>query len=163
VHIPPPTGDNWATLQRTDPCYWPRFAQAYVCLGVLHHRPEEPWPVSTRRRVLVDIATGIEDWTTDAATFALVTAAWVDPLVRTDVAALVSRRFAGVRKAMRRRPVSIAISMASLVLLTPNVDDAVRRDARHLLAAAGRPPVANGFGPLRSPRVRLGRHRRRPA
>jgi tetratricopeptide (TPR) repeat protein len=163
VHMPPPTGDNWAPLQRTDPCYWPRFAQAYVCLGLLHHRPEEPWPVSTRRRVLVDIATGIEDWTTDAATFALVTAAWMDPLVRTDVAALVSRRFAGVRKAMRRRPVSIAISMASLVLLTPNVDDAVRRDARHLLAAEGRPPVADGFGPVRSRRVRLGRHRRRPA
>ena len=163
VHVPPPAGDNWAALQRTNPCYWPRFAQAYVCLGLLHHRPEEPWPVSTRRRVLTDIATGIEDWTTDAATFALVTAAWMDPLVRTDVAALISRRFAGVRKAMRRRPVSIAISMASLVLLTPKVDDAVRRDARHLLAAAGRPPVADGFGPLRSRRVRLGRHRRRPA
>ncbi|HEY2793295.1 MAG TPA: tetratricopeptide repeat protein, partial [Micromonosporaceae bacterium] len=161
VHVPPATGQNWRALGRADPCYWPRFAQACVCLGVLHHRPEEPWPVSTRRRVLVDIANGVEDWTTDAAMFALVTAAWMDPLARSDVARVVSLRFAGVRKATRRRPVSIAASVATLVLLTPGIDDAVRKDARHLLMIDGRPSGADGFGSPRSRRARFGRHRRR--
>jgi tetratricopeptide (TPR) repeat protein len=160
VHVPPAAGENWRAVGRTDPCYWPRFAQACVCLGLLHHRREEPWPVSTRRRVLVDIANGVEDWTTDAALFALVTAAWIDPLARGDVAAVVSLRFAGVRKAMRRRPVSIAVSVASLVLLTPGVDETVRRNARQLLAADARPTGTDGFGPPRSRHVRFGRHRR---
>jgi hypothetical protein len=128
----------------------------------LHHGTEQPWPVSTRRRVLVDIVTGVEDWTTDAAIFALVTAAWLDPLARTDVATLVSRRFSAVRKAMRRRPVSIANSMASLVLLTPGIDETVRRHARQLLADR-RPPGGDVFGVPQSRRVRLGRHRRRPS
>jgi tetratricopeptide (TPR) repeat protein len=161
VHVPPPTGENWLAPGRADPCYWPRFAQACVCLGILHHRPEEPWPVSTRRRVLVDIANGVEDWTTDAAMFSLVTAAWMDPLARSDVAAVVSLRFAGVRKAMRRRPVSIAASVATLVLLTPGIDESVRRDARHLLVIDGRPSGADGFGSPHSRRARFGRHRRR--
>jgi tetratricopeptide (TPR) repeat protein len=161
VHVPPPTGEDWRALGRADPCYWPRFAQACVCLGILHHRREEPWPVSTRRRVLVDIANGVEDWTTDAAMFALVTAAWMDPLARSDVAAVVSLRFAGVRKAMRRRTVSIAASVATLVLVTPGIDDAVRQDARHLLAIDSRPSHADGFDSPRSRRGRFGRHRRR--
>ena len=160
VHVPPAAGENWRTVGRTDPCYWPRFAQACVCLGVLHHRREEPWPVSTRRRVLVDIANGVEDWTTDAALFALVTAAWMDPLARDDVAAVVSLRYAGVRKAMRRRPVSIAISVASLVLMTPGIDEAVRQDARRVLGIDGQPGGMDGFGPQRSRRARFGRHRR---
>jgi tetratricopeptide (TPR) repeat protein len=161
VHVPAPAGDMWRAFGRTDPCYWPRFAQACVCLGLLHHRREEPWPTSTRRRVLVDIANGVEDWTTDAALFALVTAAWMDPLARGDVAAVVSLRYAGVRKAMRRRPVSIAISVASLVLMTPGIDEAVRLDARRFLGIDGRPSGMDGFGPPRSRRARFGRHRRR--
>jgi hypothetical protein len=140
VHVPAPVGENWRDLDRIDPCYWPRFAQACVCLGILHHRADEPWSVSTRRRVLVDIATGIEDWTTDSAMFALITAAWMDPSARSDVAALVTRRFAGVYKAMRHRTVSIAVSVATLVLLTPEIDVPVRREARRLLAASGKPP-----------------------
>ena len=163
VHMPPPAGENWRALDRTDPCYWPRFAQACVCLGLLHHRREEPWPVSTRRRVLVDIANGVEDWTTDAALFALVTAAWMDPLARGDVAAVVSLRYAGVRKAMRRRPVSIAISVASLVLMTPGIDEDVRQDARRVLGIDGRPSGMDGFDAPRSRRTRFGRHRRRTA
>jgi len=163
VHVPPPVGENWHALGRTDPCYWPRYAQACVCLGLLHYRREEPWPTSTRRRVLVDIANGVEDWTTDAALFALVTAAWMDPLARGDVAAVVSLRYAGVRKAMRRRPVSIAISVASLVLMTPGIDEAVRQDARRFLGIDGRPSGMDGFGPPRSRRARFGRHRRRTA
>jgi hypothetical protein len=161
VHVPPPAGEEWRALGRADPCYWPRFAQVCVCLGLLHHRPEEPWPVSTRRRVLVDIVNGVEDWTTDAAMFALVTAAWLDPLTRSDVAAVVSLRFEGVRKAMRRRPVTIASSVATLVLLTPGIDDALRRDARDLVVNDRRPSNLDGFGPPRSRRSRFGRHRPR--
>src|SRR5262249_25901398 len=140
-----PTAANLRELHRTDPSYWPRFAQAWTCLGILHHRPNEAWRTSTRRRILVDLATGVEDWTTDAALFALVTAASIDPAPRADVADLAAKRFGGIRKTARRRPVSIAVSVASLVLLTPGIDAAVKRDAQQLLAAADRAPDMNSL------------------
>ena len=34
---------------------------------LLHHRTDEPWATSTRRRVLVELIWGVEDWITEAA------------------------------------------------------------------------------------------------
>src|SRR2546429_8106533 len=81
----------------SDPGIWVRSVQVWVCLGILHHRTDEPWSTSRRRRLLVRLVFGIEDWGTEAALFALVTAAWGNPAVRQDVAAIVRQRLAGAR------------------------------------------------------------------
>ncbi len=97
VHPPaPPASPLGSVLAEHDPALWVRCVQVWACLGLLHHRTDEPWPISTRRQVLVDLLWGVEDWITEAALFALVTAAWVDPSVRSDVAA-GSGRAAGRR------------------------------------------------------------------
>jgi tetratricopeptide (TPR) repeat protein len=120
--IPVPDGN--LPLQRMrakNPVYWPRFTQAWACLGVLHHKAEEPWPDSTRRAVLVDLVNGVEDWATDAAANALVVAAWTDPACRADVAEVIGARFAAAGQARTRRQVTIAGSLAHLVLITPEM------------------------------------------
>jgi len=60
---------------------------------VLHHQADEPWLSSTRRHVLIDLARGVEDWTTDAASNAMVVAAWAAPNIRDDAAGTVCHRF----------------------------------------------------------------------
>ena len=99
--------------------------QVWACLGLLHHRTDEPWESSTRRRVLLDLVWGVEDWITEAALFALVTAAWVDPAVRDDVAEVVAERFRDALAVARQRPSSITWSLARLALITPGIDPAV--------------------------------------
>jgi hypothetical protein len=79
------------------------------------------------------VAFGIEDWASEAALFALVTAAWVDPDARTDVAATVGARLADALAVRRRRPVSIVWSLAALALATPDVDADVRHAAQAVL------------------------------
>jgi hypothetical protein len=106
--------------------YWPRSAQAWACLGLLHHRADEPWPSSTRRTVLVDLLHGPEDWATDAAMNALVVAAWADPAVRDDVRGLVTKRFLDGVRAYQERNVTIIGPMAHLVLATPGIHAQVR-------------------------------------
>nr|WP_240955389.1 tetratricopeptide repeat protein [Micromonospora sp. HNM0581] len=104
-------------LAGQDPALWLRCVQVWTCLGLLHHRTDEPWADSTRRRVLVELAREVPE-VAEAALFALVTAAWVDPSVRTDVAALVTERLA----AARRHPEPNAVSLAHLALATPDLD-----------------------------------------
>ncbi len=119
-----PVPDGNLPLQRMaaeNPVYWPRFTQAWACLGVLHHKPDEPWPDSTRRAVLVDLVNGVEDWATDAAANALVVAAWTDPACRADVVEIVGARFAAAGQARIKRQVTIADSLAHLVLVTPEM------------------------------------------
>ncbi|WP_422754760.1 tetratricopeptide repeat protein [Micromonospora sp. WMMD708] len=135
VHPPdaPPTALG-RVLSGQDPSLWVRCVQVWACLGLLHHRTDEPWATSTRRRVLVELIWGVEDWTTEAALFALVTAAWIDPPVRPDVAGLVAERLADVAAVAQGRPVPIAISLAHLALATPAVDPATTALAHRLLA-----------------------------
>jgi tetratricopeptide (TPR) repeat protein len=123
AHGVPVPDDNlpWQRMRAENPVYWPRFAQAWACLGVLHHKPDEPWPDSARRAVLVDLVNGVEDWATDAAANALVVAAWTDPACRDDVAEIIGVRFAAAGQARLRRQVTIAESLARLVLITPGV------------------------------------------
>ena len=121
----------------SDPGIWIRSVQAWACLGILHQHTDEAWTTSRRRQVLIDIAFGIEDWAAEAALFALVTAAWVDPSVRADVAGLVRDRLADALAVSRVRVVSIVWSLARLALITPELDAATLRSARALLDAAG--------------------------
>ncbi|MDM4720605.1 tetratricopeptide repeat protein [Micromonospora sp. WMMA1363] len=137
VHPPaaPPTALG-RVLGEQDPTLWTRSVQVWACLGLLHHRTDEPWPDSTRRQVLLDLVWGVEDWITEAALFALVTAAWVDPSVRPDVAAVVAERLADAAHTARDRTVPIAASLGHLALATPDLDPAARALARTL---TGRP------------------------
>lgn len=134
-------------LDEQDPSLWVRSVQVWACLGLLHHRTDEPWPTSTRRSVLLDLAWGVEDWATEAALFALVTVAWVDPTVRPEVATVVAERLTDAVEVTRTRPVPIARSLAHLALATPDLAPASRALAQAL--AGGRPPPPAATGRLR--------------
>ncbi|WP_405429699.1 tetratricopeptide repeat protein [Micromonospora sp. NBC_00617] len=125
VHPPAaPASGLGRLLAAQDPSIWVRGVQVWACLGLLHQRTDEPWADSTRRRVLVDLVWGVEDWVTEAALFALITAAWVDPAVRPDVARVVAERLADAATVAQARPVPIAVSLAHLALAAPALDPA---------------------------------------
>jgi hypothetical protein len=131
VHLPgPPDTQRWRILATSTPAYWYRLMQPWVCLGILHHHAGEPWPTSTRRAVLCDLALGVEDWVADSALFALVTAAYRDPVARDEVRALVRTRLDAAVAA--NRLVTIEESVAKLMLVTPGC----RPDDRAVAAAA---------------------------
>ncbi|MFK3983158.1 tetratricopeptide repeat protein [Micromonospora sp. NPDC050397] len=156
VHPPtPPETPLGRTLAEHDPTLWVRCVQVWACLGLLHHRTDEPWIDSTRRRVLVDLVWGVEDWVTEAALCALMTASWVDPTVRSDVAAIAAERLADSVTVARQRPVSIARSLAQLVLATPAMAPQTLATARAIVAADAPTPRPGGW------LSRLWRHLRR--
>ena len=95
-------------------------AEVWACLGLLHHGAEEQWLDSTRRRLLLDLLDGGLDRVTEAALFALIVAAWIDPSARSDVAAVVTGRL----NEMAARPG--ARSVAELALATPGLDATTR-------------------------------------
>jgi tetratricopeptide (TPR) repeat protein len=131
----PPDTDVGRALAEHDPELWGRCAQVWACLGLLHHGTDEPWPMSERRRRLVELAVQGTDQITEAALFALVTYAWIDPEARADVAALVAGRLTDVAPAGRRPAAPIAWSVAHLALATPGLDAAARDFATALIAA----------------------------
>lgn len=130
VHPPQMPAGRWDRL----PGSWERYIQAWCCLGLLHHRPEQPWKASTRRQILIELAYGVEDWITEAALYALIAAAWVDPACRQDVAGLVETRFLMMREAAKTRPLTIGVSVAQLAYITPGMPDRSRHDAMKLTA-----------------------------
>lgn len=135
AHVPPvPDQPEWIRVARSVPAYWPRCAQVWACLGLLHHSADEPWPTSTRRSVLIDLVRGVEDWVADAAMFALVVAAWVDPGLRGDVVQVVGHRFVDAVRIYQQREVTVVQSMARLALVTPSMDAQVALLARDFLA-----------------------------
>jgi hypothetical protein len=120
----------------------------------LHHKADEPWLSSTRRSVLVDLARGVEDWTTDAALNAMVVAAWVDTDIRDDVVMVVGHRFLDALSAYQQREVTIVQSLAHLVLATPAMNPDVARLAREFLAREtkdGHEPVTGDSTPDMAP------------
>lgn len=131
VHLPgPPDTPRWERLATSTPTYWYRLLQPWVTLGILHHAEDEPWPVSTRREVLTDLAFSAEDWVCDAALFALVAAAYREPAIRDEVRGLVRARLDAAVTADRL--VTIEESLAHLMLVTPGrttQDRLVARDA----------------------------------
>ncbi|MEV6851585.1 hypothetical protein [Actinoplanes sp. NPDC051411] len=132
VHPPrPPDVQRYRILADSDPAYWYRLLQPWVCLGILHHRTDEPWASSVRRQVLIDLAFGVEDWACDAALFALVTAAYREPALRDEVRVLVRDRLVAATKAPR--PVTIWTSLAQLMLITPGLLDGERSLATTVL------------------------------
>ena len=139
ITYPPAAPDNEVgrALAAHDPALWTRCAQVWACLGLLHQRTEEPWAESERRRLLVELATGGLDQIAEAALFALVTAAWVEPSARPDVAELITRRLA--ESAGLRHP--IAWSLAQLALATPELSPEVREQATAMVRAEEAPPL----------------------
>jgi hypothetical protein len=120
AHAPTaPDTPRWNHLAKSTPTYWYRLMPPWVCLGILHHANDEPWATSTRRQVLVDLAFGVEDWVSDSALFALVTAAYRQPEVREEVRALVRARLDAAVAATRL--VTIEKSLAQLILVTPRL------------------------------------------
>jgi hypothetical protein len=126
VHPPAVPEGAW----RGSPSLWERSVQVWCCLGLLHHRTDEPWDISIRRRLLVEIAYGVEDWTTEAALYALLVMAWVDPSTRGDIATLAEARFRAAVQASKTRPVTILNSLAHLTFLIPDMPADVRHLAR---------------------------------
>ena len=139
ITYPPAAPDNEVgrALAAHDPALWTRCAQVWACLGLLHQRTEEPWAESERRRLLVELASGGLDQIAEAALFALVTAAWVEPSARPDVAELITRRLA--ESAGLRHP--IAWSLAQLALATPELSPEVREQATAVVRAEEAPPL----------------------
>ncbi|WP_433199495.1 tetratricopeptide repeat protein [Dactylosporangium sp. CS-047395] len=127
---------------------WERACQAYTCLGLLHceelRAGTEPGDTARSRRLLTEIVFGVEDWTTEAAVFALVVAAWLDPACRAEVRATVAERFLDAVQQARTRGVTIAESLAVLALRTPEMAPAVTSVARDLLSTPEQPPVHPG-------------------
>jgi hypothetical protein len=108
-------------------------AEVWACLGLLHHGTEEPWLDSARRRLLLDLLDGGLDRVTEAALFALVVTAWIDPAARADVAAIVTGRLAEVAGRPGAR------SVAELAQATPDLGPVARSTAAGLTRSAGIP------------------------
>jgi hypothetical protein len=135
AHLPtPPDTPRWQHMATVTPTYWYRLMQPWVCLGILHHATDESWATSTRRRVLVDLAFGVEDWVADAALFALVTAAYRETDLRAEVRELVRARLDAAVAAAATRVVTIEPSLAQLMLVTPGCRAADRAVATAALA-----------------------------
>ncbi|WP_045746609.1 tetratricopeptide repeat protein [Actinoplanes rectilineatus] len=108
----------------------PGSLEIWACLGLLHHGSEQPWLDSDRRRLLLGLLDGDPDRVSQAALFALVTYAWVDPEARADVAAVVAGRLTETASGPAARAV------AEIALAAPGLD----RPARELAAATIRVP-----------------------
>jgi len=131
-----PGSDLGAALRRHAPHAWVRAVQVAACCGVAHGQ-DGPWRSSIRRQVLVDLVDGPEDWVCEAAAIAMVAHAWADPGSRRDVAAFLEDRLARAHRTCAGRNMTIAASLAQIVLACPGIDERSRRTA---LALAPRRP-----------------------
>jgi tetratricopeptide (TPR) repeat protein len=155
VHPPARPADQ-ASLPE---CWWERSAQVFVCLGILHCRELSsgtPGDTGAQRALLTGIAYGIEDWTVEAALFALTVSAWFDPACRDEVRDLVGRRFVAAADAGRDRVVTILPSLACLVQIVPGMTPEVTSLAEEVLrreedegepAGTPRPPAQRAPNP----------------
>jgi tetratricopeptide (TPR) repeat protein len=134
VH-PPARPDHQADIPAG---YWERCAQVFACLGILHCQElsgTDPGDTSAPRRLLTEIAFGIEDWTVEAALFALTVSAWLDPSCRDEVRGTVGERFLAAMECARHRPVTILDSLAELVRIVPGMIPEVTALAEDVLRA----------------------------
>jgi tetratricopeptide (TPR) repeat protein len=120
VHPPAPRNAPWPEDLAMDvPDYWVRSVQTIACVGIAHHRADQPWEQSERRRVLMDLLQGPEDWVTEAAAMALVAVAWAFPETRADVLESLLNRLGLFLQAAEKRAVTVLGSMCCLVLACP--------------------------------------------
>lgn len=134
--------------------WWERSVQTYAMLGILHSaEPGRAHPTDTtaHRQLLTELAYGIEDWITEAALYALVVAAWVDPSCRPVIAETVGSRFVTAVEASQGRAVTILDSLAALALITPEMLPGVRSLAEDVLADDAAPPPVSSPAPASSP------------
>lgn len=133
VHPPAPPEDGPAGQPLWGrPDAWIRSVQAVACLGIAHHRRDQPWRGSRRAQTLLELLNGPEDWVTEAAAFALVASAWMDPTLRRDVGSSVAVRWFKAVEAARSRAVTILGSLTELVLACPWLGERVTGPARDL-------------------------------
>lgn len=122
AHVPAP-GEVGKALDKIAGLYWNQIVQAWVCIGILHHRTlEEPWPTSSRRSLLLRLLHGPEDWTVDAAGFALCLAAWTQPQHKAAIADELAARYRFAAEAVGRRFTSLHTPLAAIVLACPGMD-----------------------------------------
>lgn len=111
--------------------------EIWACLGLLHHRSEEAWLDSERRRMLLELVDGGVDRVNEAALFALIVTAWVDPASRADVAGVVTTRLTEVASRPGAR------SFAELALATPDLDQSTRELAAAMIRVPPLPRQRN--------------------
>lgn len=139
VHPPEPADDDQGRYLRDHhPDLWIRAVQTFACLGLAHHRTDQPWNGSDRRRILLDLLDGPEDWVCEAAGFALLAAAWMEPELRVEVGERLAARLAFAARAWRTREVTVLASMCRLALLCPWLEESWYRLAREVLSAVRR-------------------------
>ncbi|MEV6210049.1 tetratricopeptide repeat protein [Kitasatospora sp. NPDC051914] len=123
AHPPAPREDELGrALLAHQPELWVRAVQVFACLGIAHHRTDQPWAGSKRREVLLDLLYGADDWTVEAAGFALAAVGWTQPETRTDIAEHLHARLRHTAEAARRREVTILPSLCTLMLACPWAD-----------------------------------------
>ncbi|MFI6156017.1 tetratricopeptide repeat protein [Kitasatospora sp. NPDC051170] len=148
VHPPLPREDELGrALLSHQPELWVRAVQTFACLGLAHHRTDQPWADSDRRRLLSDLLLGPEDWVVEAAGFALLAIGWTHPDTRPDVAGLLGRRLRHLATARRTRTVTIERSFAALTLAAPWLPPTDRALAHTLLRPAPAAPAAAAAQP----------------
>lgn len=134
AHIPHPDDDSWTSRWHAAPAYWARTAQAWSCLGILHFRAEEPWRRSRRRAMLMRLLFGNEDWSVDAAAFALYVSALLHENQRPDIAAALAARYLHATLAFGSRPTELHEPMAHIILACPAMDPRLIAHAHEMLA-----------------------------
>ncbi|ACU75905.1 TPR repeat-containing protein [Catenulispora acidiphila DSM 44928] len=120
VHLPAPQDAPWPDgFAMEAPDYWVRSVQTIACVGIAHHRADQPWVGSERRRVVVELLNGPEDWVCEAAGMALVAVGWAFPETRADVLEWLLNRVSQFMQAAEKRAVTVLGSMCHLVLACP--------------------------------------------
>ena len=120
AHPPAPQDAPWSDgFAMEVPDYWVRSVQTIACIGIAHHRTDQPWIGSERRRILVELLNGPEDWVCEAAGMALVTVGWAVPETRADVLEWLLNRVSQFMQVAEKRAVTVLGSMCHLVLACP--------------------------------------------
>jgi tetratricopeptide (TPR) repeat protein len=147
VHPPSPAQAPWPDGNAAKvPDVWLRAVQTLACVGIAHHRPEQPWAGSERRSILLDLLDGVEDWVCEAAGMALVVVGWTFPETRVEVAERLVARLGQAVEAAATRPVTVLVSLCRLALACGWLEPEVFSSLRGLLAEATKEaePVTKG-------------------
>ncbi|MEZ0107536.1 tetratricopeptide (TPR) repeat protein [Catenulispora sp. EB89] len=135
VYPPAPQDAPWPDgFAMEVPDYWVRSVQTIACVGIAHHRADQPWVGSERRRILVELLNGPEDWVCEAAGMALVAVAWAFPEAREDVLEWLLNRLSLFMQVAEKRAVTVLGSMCHLVLACPWLEPKGREFIADVLA-----------------------------